>query len=55
MRLDLSTERVRLIDEALKTQIRLLESYINKDADQMIRLEKFRQVQYEIETALLSE
>ena len=55
MILDLSTERVRLIDEALKTQIRLMDSYINKGPDQLNRLAAFRQVQYEIETILLTE
>ena len=55
MQMNLSTDRVLLINEALKTQIRLMESYINKGADQMIRLEKFRRIQYEIETALLAE
>lgn len=45
--------RLRLIDEALATQIRLIDSYINKDRDQEVRLAWFRQVKSEVEQRLL--
>ncbi len=45
--------RLRLIDEALATQIRLIDAYINKDRDQEVRLAWFRQVKSEVEQRLL--
>lgn len=45
--------RLRLIDEALSTQIRLIDAYINKDRDQEVRLAWFRQVKSEVEQRLL--
>ena len=48
-------QRLRLIDEALATQIRLLDSYINKGRDQELRLAWFRQVKHEVETLLLEQ
>lgn len=45
--------RLRLIDEALATQIRLIDAYINKGRDQEVRLAWFRQVKSEVEQRLL--
>lgn len=47
-------QRLRLIDEALATQIRLIDSYINKTHDQEVRLAWFRQVKSEVENTLLA-
>lgn len=54
VKLTLSIERMELIKEALDTQVRLIDSYINKGPDQEFRLAKFRAVQREIEEILLA-
>ena len=51
----LSMERVQLLKEALDTQVRLIDAYINKDRDQEIRLAKFQHLQHEFETLLLAQ
>lgn len=55
VKLTLSIERLELIKEALDTQVRLIDSYINKGSDQEFRLAKFRAVQREIEDILLAQ
>lgn len=54
VRLEFSVERVELIKEALDTQVRLLDSYINKGDDQQLRLARFRHLQHEIDDILLA-
>lgn len=54
VKLEFSVERVELIKEALDTQVRLLDSYINKGPDQELRLARFRAVQREIDDILLA-
>lgn len=54
VKLTLSIERLELIKEALDTQVRLIDSYINKGPDQEFRLAKFRAVQRDIEEILLA-
>lgn len=54
VKLEFSVERVELIKEALDTQVRLLDSYINKGPDQEHRLARFRAVQREIDDILLA-
>lgn len=53
MKIDIPISRLELIDEALATQIRLLDSYVNKAPEQQSRLARFRSVKYDIETLLL--
>lgn len=55
MKIDISRRRLELIDEALATQIRLIDAYINKGPDQLERLAWFQLVKYEIETFLLND
>lgn len=55
VKLTLSIERLELIKEALDTQVRLIDSYINKGPDQELRLARFRAVQREIEDILLAQ
>lgn len=54
VKLEFSVERVELIKEALDTQVRLLDSYINKGEDQQLRLDRFRYLQHEIDDILLA-
>lgn len=53
--MQLSRDRVELIKEALDTQVRLLDSYINKNDRLERRLMKFQHVRQEIEEILLAD
>lgn len=55
IKMQLSRDRVELIKEALDTQVRLLDSYINKNDRLERRLMKFQHVRQEIEEILLAD
>ena len=54
VKLEFSVERVELIKEALDTQVRLLDAYINKGPEQELRLARFRHLQHEMGDILLA-
>ncbi len=55
MKIEISREQLKLVSEALATQIRLIDAYINKEDDQIIRMMKFHRVKYVIDALLLDE
>lgn len=55
LKFEVSRERLELVKEAVDTQVRLLDAYINKRADQIIRLHKFQIIQSELEGILLAD
>ncbi len=55
IKFEFSRERVELMKEAVDTQVRLIDAYINKQDDQIIRLQKFQHIQYDLERILLAD
>jgi len=51
--MEISENNLKLISEALDTQIRLLDSYINKNQEQEARILRFRLIKDDIDTLLL--
>lgn len=55
MKIDISETRLILIQEALETQIRLLESYINRDAALQAKIDRFKSLKMDIDTVMLQQ
>ena len=48
MKMEISYKYLRLIKTALDTQIRLLSAYINKTYDQLVEIEAYKKVAFDI-------
>lgn len=55
IKLEIPGQKLELIAQALRTQIRLLESYMNRSDEMQLEINKFRSLLIDIEQVLLDQ